>query len=137
MRFYLICVGVLGAIAVAAGALTAHGLPKILESRGVPTDEIPQRVEWAESAIRYQFLHTLALLGTVAIGLRYPSSGSLRLAAAAFILGMLLFSGSLLALGWTGNRVFARIAPWGGTTLIVAWLILAWAGWTLPGGSSE
>jgi len=54
--------------------------------------------------------------------------GRLNMIAGALILaGAAIFSGVLYALSLTGERSLAMLAPIGGVTLIVGWIVLAFA----------
>ena len=79
---------VLGAVAVALGAFGAHGLKKI-----VP----PDTVQTFQTGVQYQMYHALALLF---VGLLYEkcSPKLVRLSGLFFIIGIILFSGSLYLL---------------------------------------
>lgn len=70
-----------------------------------------------ETANRYHFFHTLALLA-IPLAHRPAVSGSLMLAGTA------LFSGTLYYRAFTGDDRFNRLAPVGGITLMLAWLSL-------------
>jgi len=103
---------VLGAIAVALGAFGAHALKARLDA---------QSLEWWETGIRYLFYHVpaIALCGLLARPDRSP-----RLAFAAFLIGIALFTGTLCAMALTGARWLGAITPIGGTALIAGWLLL-------------
>jgi len=55
-------------------------------------------------------------------------AGTLRAAATAFLIGIILFSGSLYLLALAGWRGFALITPLGGTALLIGWALLLWHG---------
>jgi uncharacterized membrane protein YgdD (TMEM256/DUF423 family) len=109
----------------------------MLENRGVEPDVVQQRIDWAKTATDYLLIHSVALVACAAATLHFPEVKLLRAACGLFLLGMLLFSGSLLALAITGNSVFAKVAPWGGTTLIVGWLLVAVGGLLAPGRATD
>ena len=46
-----------------------------------------------------------------------------------FLVGSVLFSGSLYALSLTGVRLWGAVTPLGGIALIAGWLVLAWGLW--------
>lgn len=103
-----------GGIAVAAGAFGAHAL----------ADKLPaDRLAVFETAARYQMYHALALL---AISCRPASVQSRRLVVAGvlFVVGTVLFSGSLYALALTGIRGFGAVTPVGGVSWLAAWAML-------------
>ena len=104
-----------GATAVLLGAFAAHGLSQKLE---------PRMLEVFHTGVSYQFYHTLALFG-VGILAQRQSDRRLGIAAFCFILGMLLFSGSLYALALTGIRPLGIITPFGGVAMVIGWLVLA------------
>jgi uncharacterized membrane protein YgdD (TMEM256/DUF423 family) len=45
----------------------------------------------------------------------------------AFLLGTLIFSGSLFLICFTGINVFGAVAPIGGTLLVIGWGLLFWS----------
>jgi uncharacterized membrane protein YgdD (TMEM256/DUF423 family) len=108
-----------GATAVMFGAFGAHALRASLDEHALAT--------W-HTAVEYQFWHVLALLAVAAMA-REGATGSLRAAAIAFVLGIVLFSGSLYALALGGPRVLGVVTPFGGVALIVGWLALASHAW--------
>jgi len=119
-RTFLFVGALFGAIAVALGAFGAHGLKKI-----VP----PETVSSFQTGVQYQMYHALALLITAVIYEKFGGK-SLRWAGIFFILGIILFSGSLYFLtvlrandkvGLTGIGI---ITPFGGLFFIAGWLLL-------------
>jgi uncharacterized membrane protein YgdD (TMEM256/DUF423 family) len=104
----------LGGLAVAAGAFGAHAL----KSR-VAADTL---AIW-DTAARYQMFHALALLGLAWAVTRWPGAG-LNATAWLWLVGVLLFSGSLYLLVLTGHRWLGAVTPIGGVALIAGW---AWA----------
>ncbi len=104
-----------GFLAVAAGAFAAHALRERLD---------PQMFEVFQLAARYQMYHALALLGLAALEAHRPGVWLTR-SACAFHAGILLFSGSLYALGLTSVRTFGLITPFGGVALLIGWALLA------------
>lgn len=109
--------GALSALtAVAAGAFGAHAL------RGRLT---PELLAVFETGARYQMYHALALLF---VAWAYTRWASAWMAGAGwlFVLGTLLFAGSLYALSLTGVRGWGAVTPVGGLALILGWGCLAW-----------
>ena len=78
--------------------------------------------------------HGLALLAISVLG-RNGIGAALKTAAAAFLIGIILFSGSLYLLALVGWRGFAWVTPLGGTALLLAWALLLWYG--IRGGSGH
>ena len=109
-----------GLISVAAGAIGAHWSL---------SDELRGRFN---VGVEYQFYHTLALFRVAWHG-ESVRWGLLHLAGAAFMLGIILFCGSLYYMGVTGNRSAALVTPYGGMTLMAGWLLLAICGVTWRG----
>ena len=118
-RFCIFSGGLLGVLGVAAGAFGAHLLEDVIS---------PEQMDTYEVAVRYHLLHAIVLVLVGVLGDRWPSR-AIRVAGAAFLLGVLLFSGCLYAWLLTGAKVFVLAVPIGGGTLIAAWAALAGAGW--------
>ncbi|MCA8979600.1 MAG: DUF423 domain-containing protein [Planctomycetes bacterium] len=111
-----ISIGALSAfLTVTLGAFAAHGLKDKLDA---------EQTAWWATAVQYQALHALGML---AFGLfrRLKSGGNL--VGWCFLLGTLLFSGSLYAMGLGAPRWFGAITPFGGTAFLVGWGAFAWA----------
>lgn len=116
-RSWIVLGGLFGGLAVITGAFGAHGLEKVLTADQLETYEV---------AVRYQMYHALAL---VLVGLlAQRSSRLLSLAGSMFVLGILLFSGLLYALVFTGLTKLGMIVPLGGLAFIAGWILLAAAG---------
>lgn len=104
---------VLAGLAVALGAFAAHGMKASYSAEMLQTFEV---------GVRYQMVHGLALVSCGALGLRGRSA---CVAAWAFALGILFFSGSLYALVWLDTRWLGAITPIGGIAFLVGWSALA------------
>lgn len=115
----VVAAAIAGASAVALGAFGAHALRDALDEPALAT--------W-RTAVDYQFWHALALLATGFFA-RGRSPSALRFAAAAFALGIVLFSGSLYALALGGPRALGVVTPFGGVAFIAGWLALGVHGW--------
>lgn len=116
-RLFFAAGTLLGCLGVAAGAFGAHALKDQLA---------PERLAQFELAVRYQMYHALALIGAAyAVG-RWPS-GTANLAGWLFIVGVLIFCGTVYALAFGSPRWFGAITPLGGLSLIFAWGLLAYA----------
>jgi len=79
-----------------------------------------------EVGVRYQMYHAFALIATGWVISRWPASLA-NTAGILFIVGTLLFSGSLYLLSLTGIRWLGAITPLGGLAWLAAWGCLAWA----------
>ena len=114
-RTTLIVGAIAGALAVSIGAFGAHGLKTILLAT--------QRTETFELAVRYQFYHTFALLLTGLL-MEFFDTKRLRWAALSFLIGIVIFSGSLYTLSLMGLTWLGAITPLGGLAFIMGWLFL-------------
>jgi uncharacterized membrane protein YgdD (TMEM256/DUF423 family) len=101
-------------IAVAAGAFGAHALRTRLP---------PDLLAVFETAVRYQMYHALALIAAAWASTRWPG-GLMHWASWLFVLGTLLFSGSLYALALSGVRWLGAITPIGGVAFLAGWICL-------------
>jgi uncharacterized membrane protein YgdD (TMEM256/DUF423 family) len=118
---YLVLASVFGGLAVALGAFGAHGLEKITSDEKI--------IHGFQTAVQYQIYHSLALLAVGAIYGRVPRSWITR-AGFCFIMGIILFSGSLYLLTFlkiqqsAGLNIVGPITPLGGLFFIAGWLCL-------------
>lgn len=109
------------------GAFAAHGLRARLSAPAL---------ELVHTAAQYEALHSLAILAVAALAHAWGHDSRaagrghwLRCAAAAFAIGIVLFSGSLYLLALTGQRWLGAITPFGGVAFLVGWGLVAMAGW--------
>jgi uncharacterized membrane protein YgdD (TMEM256/DUF423 family) len=105
------------AIGVAAGAFGAHGLKSILS---------PDMLAVYETAVRYQMYHAFGLI-TAGWAASQSSNSKVRVAGWCFVVGTILFSGSLYALTLSGILWLGAITPLGGMAFIAGWLLLGFA----------
>jgi uncharacterized membrane protein YgdD (TMEM256/DUF423 family) len=117
-KTFLALASLLAALAVALGAFGAHALESRMSAELLSTYEI---------GVRYHFYHALALLGVVAVISRWPESSLAVWAGWLFVVGILIFSGSLYILAFTGIRWLGAITPIGGVAFIGGWICLALA----------
>jgi uncharacterized membrane protein YgdD (TMEM256/DUF423 family) len=123
MKNWMLSIAALfGGSAVMLGAFASHGLRGSLSER---------MLETFQTGVQYQMYHALALLAVGILYRLWPSK-LLAWAAGLFIVGILLFSGSLYVLALGGPRWFGPITPIGGLCYIAAWICLALACWRLP-----
>jgi uncharacterized membrane protein YgdD (TMEM256/DUF423 family) len=121
-RPLILAAGLNGLLAVALGAFGAHGLKTMLAG----TADAAQRLEWWETAARYQMSHALAL-GLLAWLASRVAWGGIAVGGWAFVAGIVLFSGSLYAMTLTGVRALGAVTPVGGVGLLVGWLVIVLA----------
>jgi uncharacterized membrane protein YgdD (TMEM256/DUF423 family) len=118
MNAWLVVAAINGFIAVAAGAFAAHGLQGRLDAHALTI---------FETGARYQMYHALAI-GLAAFAARSAAASSAANGAAVFFLiGIVLFSGSLYLLALTGIRALGFVTPFGGLAFLVGWGALAWS----------
>jgi uncharacterized membrane protein YgdD (TMEM256/DUF423 family) len=115
MKGFILLGALLGGLAVALGAFGAHALKNILTAN--------QRLDTFELASRYQFYHALAIV-MLGLVLGHFNHKFIYVAGYAFLLGILIFSGSLYLLSLTNWRWLGAITPIGGLALIAGWLFL-------------
>jgi uncharacterized membrane protein YgdD (TMEM256/DUF423 family) len=124
---FTILAGILGFLGVALGAFGAHALA----SRWKDTPHLEAAFK---TGVQYHMYHTLALLGVAGIVTWTPvptTHDDLFIAAGwLFVLGIILFSGSLYALALTGNRRLGMITPLGGLAFLGGWLFIVIAAMT-------
>lgn len=112
---------ILAAITVALGAFGAHGLEGKVADKAVKT---------FETAVRYQMYHVFAI---ALAGILYKEFTNkwIRTSGIFFLIGILLFSGSLYVLTYAAASVSPNfkwvgpVTPVGGLMLIIGWLCLA------------
>ncbi|PKQ69834.1 DUF423 domain-containing protein [Raineya orbicola] len=105
-------IGILGGTAVALGAFGSHGFKEILVQNGY--------TEVFQTANRYHFYHIFAL----ALISVLPQNKITRVAFWCFLVGILIFSGSLYVLALTQIKVLGAITPVGGIAFIIGWLLV-------------
>ena len=106
----------LAGLAVAIGAFGAHGLKAILLENG--------RTDVFETAVKYHFYHAFAI---IIVGLLAERQWKkwYRWSFVCFLIGVLFFSGALYVLAITNQAILGAVAPIGGTSLMVGWILLA------------
>jgi uncharacterized membrane protein YgdD (TMEM256/DUF423 family) len=118
-RTFFVLGALLAMVAVGAGAFGAHGLRDRVSS---------DLLVVFETAARYHMYHALGLVAVSLAAARWPD-GATTLAGWLFIAGIVLFSGSLYLMTFTGLRWLGAITPIGGVAFIAGWLALAWTAW--------
>ncbi|RYF90467.1 MAG: DUF423 domain-containing protein [Caulobacteraceae bacterium] len=102
-----------GLLSVGFGAFAAHGMSD------------PKAVEWLRTASQYAAVHALAVLAVA--GLARGGFPVVRGTSAAFLIGALVFSGSLVAMAFGAPRGFGAITPIGGLAFMAGWGMVIWA----------
>ncbi|MCK5553129.1 MAG: DUF423 domain-containing protein [Deltaproteobacteria bacterium] len=117
-RLFFFFGGLFGGLGVILGAFGAHTLKARLT---------PELLEIFETGVRYQIYHALALLFVALVAEKRPANKLLTAGGWLFVVGTLLFSGSLYMLALGGVRWLGAITPVGGTAFIIGWFCLAMA----------
>jgi uncharacterized membrane protein YgdD (TMEM256/DUF423 family) len=119
----LVFAGISGFIAVMLGALGAHALTNKVEA-GLLN---PKSLHAYETAVHYQMMHTLAIIALLAIKDKYPAYN--KTVTTLFMIGIILFSGSIYALvagdlKGVDLKALGPITPIGGLCFIAGWFML-------------
>lgn len=115
MNVFLFLGALNGFLSVALGAFGAHVLEGRISDHYIST--------W-QTGVQYEMFHAAALLVVGILISKFPSSSLLSWSGWLFLIGIILFSGSLYVLSVTGIKVFGAITPIGGVSFLVAWMLL-------------
>ncbi len=108
---------ILSALSIGVGAFGAHAL----KGRLTPDDQAI-----FETATKYLTSQSMGLV-LLALLMSRLDGMALKIAAFAMTFGILIFSGSLYGIVWSGIRWLGALTPIGGALMIAAWLLAAWA----------
>lgn len=108
-----------GGLGVAAGAFGAHALKSVLSA---------EMLAVYETAARYQMYHALALLAVGLLINQVPDKGYQK-AGWLFLIGIVLFCGSLYVLALSGVGWLGAVTPLGGLAWIGGWSMVGWTVW--------
>ncbi|NBA88847.1 DUF423 domain-containing protein [Emticicia sp. CRIBPO] len=114
-KLFLLSGAVLGFLGVGLGAFGAHALKSMLEASN--------RLETYETAVKYQFYHALFLILIGLLSKDFTAS-TLKYSGYTTLAGVIIFSGSLYIICFTGIKAFGAVAPIGGTLLLAGWALL-------------
>lgn len=104
-----------GLLAVFLGAFGAHALKGRLDD---------ERLRIYHTAVQYQMFHTVATIAAVMLW-RLKLGDALAMTAAwLFLVGMVVFSGSLYALAVSGRKALGAVTPVGGLLFLAGWFVL-------------
>ena len=118
-KHLLAAASLLALLAVAFGAFGAHGLNELLTKAQAAA---------YETAVRYQFYHSFAIFITLFLN-RSASSSIFIAAARCFLVGTVLFSGSIYLLSLSGftnlpTDLLGPLTPIGGVFMLLGWLLV-------------
>ncbi|MDF2447880.1 MAG: Membrane protein [Bacteroidota bacterium] len=125
----LIPIGLLGALAVALGALGAHFLKGKLSSGLITTDLL----NGFDTAVRYQIYHVVSMFGLFLFS-QHSNNKFISWAFNCFLIGIILFSGSLYflctrhLLGADWLKILGPVTPIGGLFFVAGWVFIALIG---------
>ncbi len=121
-RFWIFIAAILGGFAVAAGALGAHALGETVSADAKRIFSTGQH---------YHIIHAVALLGVGIVLLQSEGRRArfaawfLQIAAVAFLIGIICFSGGIYVQVAEGLTSSAWIVPLGGISFMVGWAAFA------------
>jgi uncharacterized membrane protein YgdD (TMEM256/DUF423 family) len=113
MGHYALLAALNGLCSVAVGAFASHSVHDVAVQALI------------ETGARYQFMHTMASFASLTM-FRWGATRA-RFALPFFLVGIVLFSGSLFALAAGAPRWMGMITPLGGLAFLAGWAILAFA----------
>lgn len=114
-RLFIVLAAISGFLATCLGAFGAHALKTKISM---------EMLVVYQTGVSYQFYHSLALLLLGQLRVHYDNK-YLILSGVMFVIGVLLFSGSLYLLAVTGIKQLGIVTPFGGVAFLVGWLMLA------------
>lgn len=117
---FIVIACLLGLMAVALGAFGAHAL-----SSSIPES---RQATWA-TAVDYHMFHVLGMLALAAVFRGAQSPWVVR-AQTSFVMGIVLFSGSLYALVLLDIPALGAVTPFGGLCFLLGWLCAGLAAFT-------
>ena len=115
-KTFFVTASALAGLAVALGAFGAHALDGRIESSLITV---------YETGVRYHFYHAFGLIAVALAVTQWPESSLPTVAGWLFLIGIILFSGSLYVLALSGIRWLGAITPLGGVAFIAGWICLA------------
>lgn len=132
---WIIAGAILAAFAVVFGAFGAHGLEPRLEAvfgdqeKSIVGHTVPATYKYLQDFKTGAEYHMYHALGLLALGITAAQQQSVRkshrVAAWCFLLGIVLFSGSLYVLVLSGLKWLGAITPIGGLLMISGWISFA------------
>lgn len=108
-KLFLLSGAFFAGLSVILGAFAAHGLKNKLSAYALSV---------FNTGVEYQMYHAL---GLILIGIMAKQGVNLNLSGYFMLAGIVLFSGSLYTLAFTGIKWLGPITPLGGLCFIIAW----------------
>ncbi|WP_100374242.1 DUF423 domain-containing protein [Bacillus sp. FJAT-45037] len=117
-KLFILLGSIVMGLSVAIGAFGAHGLEPRLSERMMKN---------FQTGVQYHMIHGIGLLFVGVIALKLTNSSLLNGAGWSFLIGIILFSGSLYAMALTGVTKLGAITPLGGLAFIIGWVLVGLA----------
>jgi uncharacterized membrane protein YgdD (TMEM256/DUF423 family) len=117
-KFFLLCGSSLAFLSVAMGAFGAHALQDRVSLKDL---------EVFKTAAHYQIVHSLALLCVGFLLPYFSPASAIKAAGLCFLIGTLVFSGSLYTLVLTQTRWLGAVTPIGGVGFLAGWALFFYA----------
>ena len=115
LKLFVILGSINGFLAVALGAFGAHGLAGRIDDKLLSA---------YQTGVQYQMFHAAALFIAAILSTKFTSTGWVAGSGYAFLIGIILFSGSLYTMAFTGIRALGMITPIGGVAFLIGWILL-------------
>ena len=115
-KLFIVLGSINSALSVILGAFGAHMLKERFTEDLMAT---------FQTGTQYHFFHALGLFAVAFVASLLPNSPLAQWSGWLMVIGIILFSGSLYLLCFTGIRWLGAITPLGGMSFIIAWLLLA------------
>jgi len=112
---FLFIGSILGVLVVVLGAFGAHGLKHVLDDYGLSI---------YNKAVLYHMFHTLGIL-IVGLLQKLDVNFSGETSGCFFLIGIILFSGSLYLMAIFNIKWLGMVTPFGGIAFVIGWLLLA------------
>lgn len=128
LRRCVIAGALLMLLAVILGAFGAHALQKVLS---------PRQLASFQTGVLYQQLHALGLVLVGIVAGVTPRTRWIGRAAALFVAGIVLFSGSIYAMTAGAPRMLGMVTPVGGVSFMLGWLCVALHAWRRPASQAS
>ncbi len=120
MKLFVVLGSMNAFLAVALGALGAHGLKSKVSAEMLAV--------W-QTGVQYHMFHALGLILLGVLIHLLPQVGLLRTSGWLLFSGVVLFSGSLYLMVLSDVRAVGAVTPAGGILFLLGWLLMAFSAW--------
>ena len=120
MHLWIKLGGIFGGLGVLLGAFGAHSLKASLTEKSLAT---------FQTGVQSQFMHSLALILVGILAMQFSDEHQKKIQRPGwfFLVGIVLFSGSLYSLALGGPRWLGPVTPLGGLSFMIGWVLLAFS----------